>query len=735
MKFNRFIFIFILFILYAMNAAFPCFQKLADNPDILSEIEGISIRRISGFCADHDGNLIVGTSDHGIFYNVGQKWYQLNDTNGLSGNCVHALICDTRGCVWAGTASGLNRIEAFYDPILKIASFEIKKIFAQEEKFKDNTICALDCDDHYLYIGTYQGFFVCDFSGNVIEFFNQDHSMPANRINAIHCIGDGACYIGTPKGLLLYNQGNLTLVDQFQGTWITAVCSTLHSPRQSAGTFRQSVHNRKKMESFQMAMEGTVRESNQTDKMTQETAPGAVDLPDVIYVGTNEGLYSFDYEDDTSINKSSDLWTRCLATDPKGNAWLGGKNGIVKCLDQKSFLKPLFKDLFKQLDHERLKLKKNNNQGIYNTFHITSIGFDINDRFILAIEGLGLYFIDVVNINHDAAFHASIRSQAFELTTEQPEIPQKIKDIFKRFIKRAEKHLPGHQFWEGKLSHLNDTDFLPFARYIKANSHPVCVRNLYEFVLNDPYILIPYKTPIDKKGAMTAEAVLVKELYRYGDFRLEQWRVAQNQFIKAVQKDQVKKLPFRKGKVQEVVFPGQKYVFKVKAQRTVVGMVPQPALPGNLKGITWIHPGLAHGQEKPLLKDLFLTGKAITLLEDDQGPSLPSMTVEGMAVDRTAWIIFYDRGKWVGGKWALLPVGINTVSRKTVGDAYFENTAHESFEPLRNVKYYFTTSSLQDPIAKEYQYRSKIFQLTWPKEGAHARGQVYTMEATVPHEK
>ena len=70
--------------------------------------------------ADHAGHVWVGTRDHGLFclYFDGLRirtYRQLTMTNGLSENFVRCLYCDADNTIWAGTASGLDRIEGRND--------------------------------------------------------------------------------------------------------------------------------------------------------------------------------------------------------------------------------------------------------------------------------------------------------------------------------------------------------------------------------------------------------------------------------------------------------------------------------------------------------------------------------------------------------------------------------------------------------------------------------------------
>ncbi|MCB9355172.1 MAG: histidine kinase [Lewinellaceae bacterium] len=58
--------------------------------------------------ADGDGNIWVGTTDHGllIWSSQNASWTQLGEQQGFPRNHVRSLVCDHTGHVWAGTSGG-----------------------------------------------------------------------------------------------------------------------------------------------------------------------------------------------------------------------------------------------------------------------------------------------------------------------------------------------------------------------------------------------------------------------------------------------------------------------------------------------------------------------------------------------------------------------------------------------------------------------------------------------------
>jgi signal transduction histidine kinase/ligand-binding sensor domain-containing protein len=89
-------------------------QKWKDNRlemDLRSYPAGVT--NINAACEDANGNLVVGTQDHGI-YRFENPWNptRISTAEGLSQDTVLSVCTDSEGDIWAGTdGGGLNRIK------------------------------------------------------------------------------------------------------------------------------------------------------------------------------------------------------------------------------------------------------------------------------------------------------------------------------------------------------------------------------------------------------------------------------------------------------------------------------------------------------------------------------------------------------------------------------------------------------------------------------------------------
>ena len=123
--------------------------------------------------------------------------------DGLSGNTVLCLFQDSRGFLWIGTYSGLNRYDGYKVKVYKYDS---------DDKFSiSNDGIRGICEDHNgnLWIGTNRGLnkFVRD-KEKFIRFLageNNPHSISNNQVNAVCSDLQGNIWVATENGLNMYD--------------------------------------------------------------------------------------------------------------------------------------------------------------------------------------------------------------------------------------------------------------------------------------------------------------------------------------------------------------------------------------------------------------------------------------------------------------------------------------------------------------------------------------------------
>ncbi len=180
-----------------------------------SDPSSISDNFIVCLFEDIDGNLWVGTRSGGLNkYNRKKDSFSAikkgpQDAGGFSNNNVTAIAGSTDpDILWIGTGDG--RIHRFHRGTNEIEGF---RLFPEETKNSSPHRITGIVRDGFLYIST-QGAGLKRFDprgGEYLEFTQQDNSPESLRDNTINTMApaaDGKLWIGTNKGLDLYNPAN-----------------------------------------------------------------------------------------------------------------------------------------------------------------------------------------------------------------------------------------------------------------------------------------------------------------------------------------------------------------------------------------------------------------------------------------------------------------------------------------------------------------------------------------------
>ena len=118
--------------------------------------QGLSQMTIHCIIQDRKGFLWIGTSD-GLNkfdgYSITNYYYNIDDTNSLSGNSIQAILEDNSGILWIGTREGLNK----FDP--KTEKFTLYKNDPQDsESLSHNNVRSIFEDSlGTLWIATWGG--------------------------------------------------------------------------------------------------------------------------------------------------------------------------------------------------------------------------------------------------------------------------------------------------------------------------------------------------------------------------------------------------------------------------------------------------------------------------------------------------------------------------------------------------------------------------------------------------
>ena len=147
---------------------------------------------------DSTGVLWVGTYGDGIFRRVGKGWAQITTADGLAGDYVYVMADGPDGALWAGTRTGLSRIDEG-----GIRSFGVDDGLPQE------IVRDLHLDGHgVLWVGT-QGGGVAQVSDGALVPLDLGLVDAQRQVFAIHEGVDGTIWLGTTGGLVkVTDEGN-----------------------------------------------------------------------------------------------------------------------------------------------------------------------------------------------------------------------------------------------------------------------------------------------------------------------------------------------------------------------------------------------------------------------------------------------------------------------------------------------------------------------------------------------
>lgn len=198
--------------------------------------------------------------------------FNLNTNSGLSNNYIHTLFLDSKGFLWIGTETGLDR----YDGVEVVP---YAKRFSQALKGAVQSI--LEVSPDHLIIGSSWGAFAYDIKANQIRNFSFD--IPGIDVKQVLAGADGDIHFITDHGHYQLSKADLyqeqmipTMVDDKN-----YVCAVLHQQQELIVFSR---HSLKVYSSEELPRE---------KKLNIPEVKSAISVADVVYIGTENGLYSY----------------------------------------------------------------------------------------------------------------------------------------------------------------------------------------------------------------------------------------------------------------------------------------------------------------------------------------------------------------------------------------------------------------------------------------------------------
>lgn len=245
--------------------------------------EGNPAKPVTSIVQDQSGQIWFATYGEGAYVYTGERLFNFNDDDGLSGNDIYTMVSTPEGNIWMGTDNGIS-ICAFRNEKKSIAHVGI------DAGLPDQIITTLQSDIYgRIWIGTFE---------NGVVYYD-----PSNKKIMRPFLNDEI--------------GEVTAIEIFDGTevWIGTGNSGLWRFHPDSG-------REQKLVGFNTSYEGEIQ-----DLM--------IDVEGNIWVAMNDGqLISAFRPIETLEVHAGDIQT--VFCDRHDQLWLGSKKGLYKVIDEKN---------------------------------------------------------------------------------------------------------------------------------------------------------------------------------------------------------------------------------------------------------------------------------------------------------------------------------------------------------------------------------------------------------------
>jgi ligand-binding sensor domain-containing protein/serine phosphatase RsbU (regulator of sigma subunit) len=139
---------------------------------------------------DRENNLWVGSTDGIVYYEINnRKAERISQYNGLSGNDISAIFCDSKNTIWVGAkAKGISYIQHSTIKKFTLPYNFTPKVFCEDKKGQ-------------IWVGT-EGNGILVFNDfRLIKQYTNQNGLLANLINSLVVDNDNNVYVGTNKGM------------------------------------------------------------------------------------------------------------------------------------------------------------------------------------------------------------------------------------------------------------------------------------------------------------------------------------------------------------------------------------------------------------------------------------------------------------------------------------------------------------------------------------------------------
>lgn len=285
----------------------------------ITTVDGLSHNEVRKIVKDSEGFLWFGTQNGLSRYDgYSFKVYKnsILDSTTIRGDKIYALEASSN-IVWVGTMTGLSLINSKTGKVidhdipeiesLKLHATSINSIYAAT----DNTVC----------IASKTGNYIID-----SENFSSEKILESYKIHSFESAANGNIWIGTEKGVLLYNINDYKILQLYKDTegfedLYTDKFGVLWGASYD-GVFRFVPEKNRFIKMYGKHRVGAIAEANNGDMLFPSYGSGML-----VYSREDETFYNLESNpNEHSSLSSNDLYD--VFVDDEGLVWLGTQEGL-----------------------------------------------------------------------------------------------------------------------------------------------------------------------------------------------------------------------------------------------------------------------------------------------------------------------------------------------------------------------------------------------------------------------
>lgn len=293
---------------------------------------------INGLTVDREGGLWVATDQSGLLYKKKDMFpietYLPTPDLASPDNFIEVCVEDPEGNLYVGTQSGLYRLRVARGAMEKVGPSNIQ-------------VSALLLNGQDLWVGTKgSGILILDpATGKVTRTVTQSGqgtSFSSNEITALYRDKKGRIFIGTTRGLGVYNSANGKYRPlSVAGTMVSVSCiqedhlGYLWVATENAGLFRIDGDNHYHYQHY-FQLDGQQGEIPSNSIIAMDIGPGGK-----VWIGTNgAGVFYFDRASDSFIdandrlNLTANRIVYAIQEEQSGHLWMATSAGIIRSSQQ-----------------------------------------------------------------------------------------------------------------------------------------------------------------------------------------------------------------------------------------------------------------------------------------------------------------------------------------------------------------------------------------------------------------